>query len=409
MASATQFEVSNDASAPKVDSAEILVWSGRNAVLSRANQLERLAEQSGQPGAMHGLAFLVDQEYAARKTPHLVGFYDDKAALMGTVLVFEYKLAGWNTGIMATGDSFGVRTVIGPASLRTQLAMRACAFLLKHHAAMILISFKNMQAFSWKDMEAGTRNKSRLWAMQTRTVRDSLPLDGTLQKTLARMGKRTRTHLRYYQRNLEKAVPCVFLQNAGELISATEGPVLAEINRRSLDPVPQAHFDLQFRSAMSLPGGFISGLRSERGQWLAIAGGWRQGGTTWVQWQTNAAGYESLSLGTALRAYLIEEEIRRGSTCLAFHGGTSHSMSHAFTPEQLVDLIAIRPCLRGRLLIRCVPWLYRAMPFLESRGNFVGDVLRSEDLRWLATEELVNIFAAMDDPLATSSVSLNVG
>ena len=105
--------------------AEVVLHSGRADVLSRAPALEDLAERSAQPGAMHGLAYLLDQEYAARKLPHLVLFFapdqHGRRHLLGSVLLFEYRAGPWKTGLISTGDSVGVRTVIGPEALRPSL------------------------------------------------------------------------------------------------------------------------------------------------------------------------------------------------------------------------------------------------------------------------------------------------
>ena len=367
--------------------------SGRTAVLSCAIALEELAARSAQPGAMHGLAFLLDQEYAARKLPHLVCFHHHDGSLAGAVLLLEYRIAGLNTGLVATGDSFGVRTVIGPATLRAQIAAEACAAMLTHGARIVLASFK--QPYQHPTPLTLARATDCLWAMQTRAVQDHLPLAPTYDATLAQLGKRTRNHLRYYRRRLQNAMPCTFHADAAELIDRASLPL---INSRSLKPQPQDTFDLQFHTAANSSGGFISGLRANDGTWLSLVGGWRQAGTTWIQWQSNAAGYEEHSLSTALRSFLIEQEISRGTRQLAFHGGTAHSMSHAFPVEQVVDLIARRASPLHAAVVRLLPHLYRLSPSLAHRGNFLADVLGSKHLRWfpehVLPREFVRHFAA---------------
>ncbi len=371
--------------------AKTTIHTGRTAVLAQAAMLQKLAGHCGQSGAMHGLGFLLDQEYAARKTPHLVRLHSANGGLVGAVLLLEYRLAGWKTGMMATGDSFGVRTVIGPEPLRPQIAVEACSAVLARGANLVLASFKQHEA-GGTHLTVASATTDCLWAMQTRTVRDHLPLAETYDATLARMGKRTRNHLRYYRKRLENAVPCEFHADAGALIEATNDAVLAELNRRSLKPIVQATFNLQLRTAASLPGGFLCGLRGKDGVWLALAGGWRQGNTTWVQWQSNRCGYEEYSLSTVLRAFLIEREVARGAKKLAFHGGTSHSMSHAFPEEPVVDLLARRQGLSAAAIVRLIPVLYRLSPSLATRGNFLADVLSSSRLRWFPERVLPNEF-----------------
>ena len=353
---------------------------GRQAVLAHAAMLEVLAERCGQPGAMHGLDYLVEHEYTARKTPHLILLSRDDGGEQpcGAALFFEHRIGRWGTGFFATGDSFGVRTVIGPEPLRASLAARACAALLERRPGMALASFKEEDAGLPRRWPAAM---SCHWATQTRLVQDHLPLAGTVDATLARLGKRTRTHLRYYRRKLEDAVPCEFVTDVGLLIDPADSALLERLNLSSLEPLSQGIFDLQYRSTALSPDGFVSGLRSDDGEWLALVGGWRQGGTTWVQWQMNSAAYPSLSVGTAARLFLIEQEVGRGTRRLAFHGGTSHPMRHAFPPERVVDLMVRRGVLAA-VLSRTFPVLHRLLPQLASRGNFLADALRSPGFCW---------------------------
>ena len=377
-----------------LSSAEVVLHSGRADVLSHASALEDLAERSGQPGAMHGLAYLLDQEYAARKVPHLVLFFSpdqhDSRRLLGSVLLFEYRIGTWKTGLISTGDSFGVRTVIGPEVLRPSLAAAACSVLLRRGAKIVLVSFKQrpQALIAYEEMP----RTEGLWSVQARVVRDQLRLAASYDATLARLGKRTRTHLRYYRRRLEEALPCEFVADAAGMINGDNARTLIGLNRSSRYPLPQAAFDLQYLSTAGLPGGFVSGLRSKAGAWLSLAGGWRQGDTTWVQWQTNAAGFEGYSLSTVLRSFLLEAELVRGTKRLAFHGGTSHSMAHAFEEETVVDLMARRAGLFSVLLVRAVSRFYGTLPLLHSRGNFLADALRSRRLRWCSGATLAEAF-----------------
>ena len=45
--------------------------------------------------------------------------------LCGAVLLYEYRVAGLATGVFATDDMIGVRTVIAPAEIRAEVAGRA--------------------------------------------------------------------------------------------------------------------------------------------------------------------------------------------------------------------------------------------------------------------------------------------
>ncbi len=375
---------------------EIQIVSGREAILSHATSLEDLAGSSGQSGAMHGLAYFLDQEYAARKLPHLVCFVssDMKVGcqrLIGSVLLFEYRAGSWKTGCISTGDSSGVRTVIGPESLRSYFAAAACSALLEHRARIVLVSFKQDPESGQSPLSTLRRPQlaSHLWTSQTRDVQDRLALGSTFEETLSRLGKRTRTHLRSFRRRLEEEVPCDFFSDVAALIPADDCASLERLNHSSLKPLPQDIFNHQFRSTAQLSGGFVSGLRSKDGIWLALVGGWRQNDTTWIQWQMNSTGYEKLSLGTVLRSFFIEHEVARGTRWLAFHGGTSHSMHHAFPVEHVVDLVVRRSCLSSALIARVIPPLFRKFSSLAARGNFLADALSDRSLRWSSASLLV--------------------
>jgi hypothetical protein len=359
-------------------SARIVILSGRDEILSQAALLEDLAGSSGQAGAMHGLAYQVDQKYASRKIPYLVSFFSETNCLLASVLLFEYCVGSRRTGFFTTNDNFGIRTVIGPEPLRPFAAAAVCSALLQRQARMVLVSFRHGPLAGLPDTPPSTC----LRAMQVRPVQDYLPLAGTYEQTLSLMGKRTRNHLRYYRRGLEKNVPCDFILDVSPFIDPDDSALIEQLNCSSLEPLPTDIFNLQYRSTALLRGGYVSGLRSRQGNWLSLVGGWRQNDTTWVQWQMNSAGYETLSLATAFRAILIEQEIARGTRRLVFQSGTSHSMRHAFPVEHVVDLIARRPGLLTTLITRIVPLLRQRMPSLATRGNFLIDALSSSDLRW---------------------------
>src|ERR1019366_10441 len=157
---------------------------------------------------------------------------------------------------------------------------------------------------------------------------------------------------------------------------------LASLNTSSLKPLNQRAFDLQFNSTAHLPGGFVSGLRGADGRWLCLAGGWRQYNTSLIEWQSNAAGIGRISLSTAFRAFLIEHEISRGTGQICFHGGTEHSIGHAFARDHAVDLIVRRRGPMLSLITWLIPYLSRRDSAFANRGNFLIDALRSHQIHW---------------------------
>jgi hypothetical protein len=78
-----------------------------------------------------------------------------------------------------------------------------------------------------------------------------------------------------------------------------------------------------------------------------------------------------------LRSYLLEHEIYRGTRLLTFNGGTPHTMGDSLDPVNVLDVIAVRPGLRGRLL---QAFAHRLLP----RSNFLGRALEDSSLAWIA-------------------------
>jgi hypothetical protein len=98
----------------------------------------------------------------------------------------------------------------------------------------------------------------------------------------------------------------------------------------------------RFQATRDLPGGFLIALRSRSGELLSVVGDWRQGTTTVLHHQMNAAGYEKDSLSTVMRSYFLENEIQRGTRTVIFYHGTNDTISHAFEAETTRDLIVRR-------------------------------------------------------------------
>jgi hypothetical protein len=140
--------------------------------------------------------------------------------------------------------------------------------------------------------------------------------------------------------------------------------------------------DLQFQAASPVAGGYVHGLRAANGHWLCLAGGWRQGPTSILEWQVNSADFRKLSLSTAFRSFLIEHEVALGTRELCFHGGTSHSISHSFERGYAVDLLLRRPGLLSSMFVEMMPYFAEKDAAIANRGNFLIDALRHRNLDW---------------------------
>jgi hypothetical protein len=133
--------------------------------------------------------------------------------------------------------------------------------------------------------------------------------------------------------------------------------------------------------------GFLIALRSRSGELLSVVGGWRQGTTTVLQHQMNAAGYEKDSLSTVMRSYFLENQIQRGTRTVIFYPGTNDTISHAFEAETTRDLIVRRKSFYAYLLRRLASFLvtrrhYAETHFLGGSTTFFASVLTSDQLKW---------------------------
>ncbi len=366
--------------APLLGTLHISAVRGGAAILPLLPRLQQLALQYGQPGTMHGLHLLIGSAFNRRKLPVLLCFHpDSSSAPSAAVLLLEYRPVGLPSGVFATADAFGVRTVVGPTALHPELCQQAAQFLLRSGGRLVLATCR--VRVPAPPCSPAPFNEDFLFAATLRTVQDTLPLQASAEATLQRLGKRTRTHMRAARRRFDLHFPAELVDATEELARADDA-ALRDLNAGSMDVIQQGEFDHQVRSLCRAPGGFAIGLVLE-GRFISLAGGWRHGAATWIEWQCNSRGFEKFSLGSVLRTYLFEEEVRRGCTHLHFHGGTSHSMVHGFVRTQVVDLLALRPGLLNNTLIRLLRVVCGHWPGLLRRGNFVLDALCAPGLHWV--------------------------
>jgi len=359
-------------------SSNVRVLKGRRAILEQSSLLESLALRCGQPGAMNWLGYFLDAPESRRKSPYLVMLMKPEAggspqadAVHAAVLLFEYCVMGCRTGAFTTGDMTGFRTVIAPDGERGKVAAIAVNAVMQCGAHQVMLSYANAEGVA--SLQSGYDIE---WAQRRRVSDKTLVLEDNFDSTLARLGKGTRRNLRYYRKRLLEWAPCEFIPDARGQVSE---PELMALNARSLNPVPSAKLLLQHASACDLAGSFLMGIRTEQGEWLSLAGGWRQGGLTVLHWQMNAAGYEKASLCTVMRSLLIEHEVARRTQRIVFYGGTTHPMRLAFEQEPVHDLVVRRRSVRGALL-RLAARATRTGA--NGQANFFARTFAGEDLEW---------------------------
>ncbi len=367
----------------------LMILTSREAILNLAPVLQTLAERTGQPGAMHWLSYFLDKGVAGRRIPYLVlllkpeehqGSSLSADELEAAALFFEYRICGIGTGAFTTGDATGFNSVIAPFGDRTEVAAIALRALLGRGAKVVLATYEGHRAAQPSEVIAGLPGLQA--ASRQRHVGRSMKLRSTFEDTLAQMGKHTRANLRYYRRRLEKIAPLTFLPDAIPLLAGADLQELQKVNAAALNPVPFSEFQRRLRSCADLPGSFLCGLQGPEGQWLSLIGGWRQGGLTVLHWQMNTAGYEKHSIGTVMRSFFIEAEIALGARELLIHGGTPHSMHHAFEQQPIADLIVRRTGWQSFALRALAP-LFATSKGLLGRGNFFADTLLDREIQWV--------------------------
>lgn len=365
---------------------------GREAVSAMQPLLVDLGRRTGQTGALDLVSLLVRAPSALRKTPCLV-LVDLRAGvapqhaqaqdLRGAVLLYEYRLAGANTGLFATDDIHGERTVLAAPEHRTAVAEAAGRALIERGAIAALISFESGPQASGLGYGGNTEQfpcpaefQSRgEWkpafeiALRTRSKERDLLLRSTLDDTLATLGPSTRRNLRRYRMRAKQELGLRWVPD----VQITPEEFL-ELDQASTNPAGRELAAWRYHFVHAQSGRVFTGLRDGAGRWLSLLAGYRHGETTVLEWQMNRDGLPRHSLSTVLRSFVIESEIARGTRVLRFKGGTPHTISHWLEPAITTDLIVLRHGTRGETL----RWLSPLFP----ESNFLGRTLTDPALCW---------------------------
>jgi hypothetical protein len=147
------------------------------------------------------------------------------------------------------------------------------------------------------------------------------------------------------------------------------------MNRVCTYPVAVELATWRYESLKSLPGRVFLGLKDSKGEWVSLIAGRSHHEITEIDWQMNRAGLPEYSLSTAMRSYLLEHEVAKGTRKLHFEGGTPHSIRRTLLRENVVDLIALRRSPVGLLLRRLTR---RFAP----ENNYLTNMLSYSTVEW---------------------------
>jgi len=331
---------------------------------------------------MDYLEYFLTSTENLKKAPYLVllttrsdmNVFDLEAEdLMAAVLVYEYKAMGFHSRIFSTNDFNGSRGVIAPAVDRTKISAMVCRYLMERGAQVVMLTFAgNGDETNTPEFAGALGGDKNWWTTQTREVGATIVLEKTFDETLAAMGKHTRRNLRYYRRKAEAELMCTFESDVKSSLSMAQ---LVELNQSSTHPVADAVLERRYSTMKALDGLFCVGMKTADGQWISLLGGRRHHGVSEIDWQMNRGGMEKFSVGTVIRAYLIEHEIAIGTEKLFFEGGTPHSMRHTFISEKAIDIVVKKRSPFVFALRRSAQWWH-------PNKNFLLQTLINPALRW---------------------------
>ena len=335
------------------------VFRGRQAILDQKELLLELAHRTGQSDLLRDLPYYLAKPGLFRRTPLLLAVRDpstrNPAPVLGAVLLFEYNVVGVPAGMYTSNDRSGRRTLIALPDARANIAALAAEYLLERGAHIVMFSFRTNGP---SDEVCRTLSRSTpysSWIARQREVADFLPLGKTFEQTLASVGKRTRTHMRYYRRRAEAHIGCVFDPEC--TICSQE---LVDFNRLCMYAVQDEVAVWRLNALKDFDDPILMALRDRDGRLLSVIGGRRMNGESEIFWQMNRSDLRSYSLSLVMRTYFLEHEVARGAKRVYLDGGSAQSISNSFTRGSVTDLAVLRRSpvafLARKLARRVIPY-----------------------------------------------------
>lgn len=352
---------------------------GKREILASYPLLSAFGTMCGQPEAAEDLAYFLAKPGISSRRPVLLliaremGLQTPRIEdLLGTVLLYEYDLAGLHTGMVTSNDRSGRTAVIAPSQLRSQIVAFASSWLVAHGAHVVMLSFAAGESGD-PALPKISSNIPVRWAARVRSVPDFLPLAPTLDETMAQIGQRTRSNMRYFRRRAEKELGCVFIPEI-----EVDKAELLRFSRRSMYAVPDRVAAWRLRMLRELSQPMLMGLRDREGNLLSLIGGRRLGTSTELLWQMNRDGLPQHSVSLVLRNYLIEHEIARGAKRFYIEGGISHPIRHSFQRCDVVDVAVCKRSLRAAVILALAK--RRIKP-----DNELATLLTDRSIEWKST------------------------
>ncbi len=367
------------------------ILTGRREILAMKRVLIEMSLRYGQQGAMDHLKYFLGTEDALKKIPHLVlvGAGRQPGGTLvhepiAALLIYEYRVLGCGTKVFCTDDTTGRRSLIAPPNARMKIAKTAANALMRSGALVVLQTFQELHSGEDQELHSGedqelhsgedqelhsaedqelhsaedqemcsgedergrpppmSRSSTlaktrRRFATVLREIPSYLPLESTMDATLAKIGQRTRSNMRYYRRRAESQLGCTFIENVRISRFAFKA-----FNRQCTYAVKNEEAGLRYDAISEVPGMFLCGILDREGRWLSMIGARRYHDMVEIDWQMNRHDLPASSLSTVMRAYFIEQEIRLGTRKMYIEGGTPHAMRFSFATARVSDLVVAK-------------------------------------------------------------------
>ena len=262
--------------------------------------------------------------------------------LVGAVMLREQTRFGIPLGYYFACDAAGDEFIVSAPGERAA-CLRQCLDILMRSCSGAIISIAS-RGISVDDL-------SSVRAVAESASRYRLELKATFDKTLIQFGSHTRRNLRYYARNLLK-INCRFLS---ELTQEEIQAAARELIRHSEFGMTERLLNSNIQALREVSGMFAMGLRSPAGEWLSLLAGWRSENKTYILFQMNHTGYRKYSLSTAMRSFLIRNEIAAGSRDIIFVSYGNKYFEGGCTEDIRIDLLVSKDTWRMRAFTALAP------------------------------------------------------
>ncbi len=339
--------------------AELIMVRRREAILEYQPLLIKMCRFFGQEGEADELNHFMTAPVTIRKLPCLILVSATPGSpsfsgYAGAAILYEYQVSALRLRLYATTDWTGRRNVFGAPEDRARIAALACRALLEQGAQVVYAAFHLpvLTACAEETLDAvfGAMSPAAghgMWARLGRNFPLYLPLKSTFDATLAGIGQRTRSNMRYYRRRVEAKLGATFTPDVK--ISCEE---FLELNRISAFAVSDEEAAQRYDAMRTYRNPFLLGMRDAEGRWLSVIFGWRHLEAVELKWQVNRADLPEYSLATVMRGYLIEYAVGHGCKRLYIEGGTKQALQLSFVSESAYGLILRRDSLYARFVQR---------------------------------------------------------